>query len=301
MSETKYIWRAPLLDSTQHVLGYKLACQNQERGRGAPADEGFRRLLNLAPLATSASSLLFLDAGFTGLPAEILKSLTPASTVLMLTRDELADESTRVSALSCRGRGFGIGLCGVDLDFLVSDECLLSVATHAEVSGDHPDLIAIARHVEFAQPQFSVVVKNVSDWHEFDACAALGLSGFFGDLCRTPRKIDSPGELGPQAALVIDLMQMVRENADVRDLEKVLKCDATLSYTLLRYINSASFGMGVEIESLRHALSMLGYTPLYRWLSIAGNDQYDRVFSCIAAGRDYSWAICRVAGKGIPF
>jgi EAL and modified HD-GYP domain-containing signal transduction protein len=63
-------------------------------------------------------------------------------------------------------------------------------------------------------------------------------------------------------------MDMVRKNADVRNLEAVLKRDAGLSYKLLRYINSAGFGLGAEIQSLRHAVTMLGYSPLYRWLSV---------------------------------
>jgi c-di-GMP-related signal transduction protein len=51
-------------------------------------------------------------------------------------------------------------------------------------------------------------------------------------------------------------------------LEGVLKRDAALSYKLFRYINSPGFGIEVEIESLRHAVTMLGYTPLFRWLSV---------------------------------
>lgn len=68
--------------------------------------------------------------------------------------------------------------------------------------------------------------------------------------------------------LVLKLMQMVRDNADIRDVEKVLKRDAALSFKLLRHINAASFGMKVEIESLSHAVMMLGYSPFFRWLSV---------------------------------
>jgi EAL and modified HD-GYP domain-containing signal transduction protein len=42
----------------------------------------------------------------------------------------------------------------------------------------------------------------------------------------------------------MQLMQMVRQNADIAQLEAVLKRDATLSYKLLRFINSAGFGAG---------------------------------------------------------
>jgi c-di-GMP-related signal transduction protein len=270
LSETKFLCRAPLLDSAQQVLGYRLAWQNQERVPPVPAEVDFHclQIRVVERSVTSDAGLLFLDAGSVGLSAEILKYLTPASTVLMLAREAFADESARLSVVACRERGFGIGLCDVDLDFLVSDENLLSIATHVEVSGDHPDLLAISRHVKLTQPRVSVVVKNFPDWREFDIGTALGLHGFFADLCRIPRKMDLSSELGPQATMILQLMQMIQDNADVRDLEKVLKCDVTLSYKLFRYINSASFGFETEIGSLRVAVAMMGYSALYRWLSL---------------------------------
>ena len=52
------------------------------------------------------------------------------------------------------------------------------------------------------------------------------------------------------------------------DLERVLRRDASLAYRLLRYINSAAFGLRVEITSFRHAILMLGLTKLKRWLAL---------------------------------
>ena len=63
-------------------------------------------------------------------------------------------------------------------------------------------------------------------------------------------------------------MQMVKENADLAQIEAVLKRDPTLSYKLLRFINSAGFGAGREVQSMRQALTLLGYSPLHRWLTL---------------------------------
>jgi EAL and modified HD-GYP domain-containing signal transduction protein len=68
--------------------------------------------------------------------------------------------------------------------------------------------------------------------------------------------------------MILQLMQLVKKNADVKELEGLLRRDAALSYKLLRYINSVGFGLGAEIQSLKHAVTMLGYSPLYRWLSL---------------------------------
>jgi EAL and modified HD-GYP domain-containing signal transduction protein len=61
---------------------------------------------------------------------------------------------------------------------------------------------------------------------------------------------------------------MLRNNAEIRDIENALKRDVALSFKLLRYINSAGFGLSCEIQSFRHAVTILGYQKLYRWLTL---------------------------------
>ena len=51
-------------------------------------------------------------------------------------------------------------------------------------------------------------------------------------------------------------------------LEAVLKTDPTLAFRLMRYINSPAFGLSVEINSFRHAIMVLGYNRLKRWLAL---------------------------------
>jgi EAL and modified HD-GYP domain-containing signal transduction protein len=48
----------------------------------------------------------------------------------------------------------------------------------------------------------------------------------------------------------------------------VLKTDPTLAFRLMRYINSPAFGLSVEINSFRHAIMVLGYNRLKRWLAL---------------------------------
>jgi len=63
-------------------------------------------------------------------------------------------------------------------------------------------------------------------------------------------------------------MKLAQDNAPVSKIEDALKRDAALSFRLLRYINSAGFGLQCEIESFRHAVAVLGYQNLYRWLAL---------------------------------
>jgi len=51
-------------------------------------------------------------------------------------------------------------------------------------------------------------------------------------------------------------------------LEQTLKRDPSLAFKLLRYLNSAAFGLPVEVTSFRHAIMLLGYPRLKRWLAL---------------------------------
>lgn len=268
MSEDKYLVRAPLLDPKQQVMGYKLSWQ--DHGSLPPGDADLDQLLSLVAERASDTGLgrLFLDARPARCSAETLQTMAPPDTVLVLNRADLADGDDVTAATTLREHGFSLAIGDADLAFLESSESLLPLLSHVELGLDHPDLTTITSLAGHAEPPLAVVLAPCRDWEAFDACAALGLSGFFGNLCLAPRKQNQPGELGPQTVLILQLMQMVQENADVRHLEKLLKRDAVLSYKLFRYINSASFGIEVEIQSLRHAVAMIGYTPLFRWLSL---------------------------------
>ena len=90
-----------------------------------------------------------------------------------------------------------------------------------------------------------------------------GASGWFFLHGNPPAK-----ELSPGHAQIVRLLNLVRNNAEIRDIENVLKQDVALSYKLLRYINSAGFGLMCEIQSFRHAVTILGYEKLHKWLSV---------------------------------
>jgi EAL and modified HD-GYP domain-containing signal transduction protein len=68
--------------------------------------------------------------------------------------------------------------------------------------------------------------------------------------------------------VVMDLIQRVDREEPIPKLEAVLRGDPTLAFRLMRLINSPAFGLSVEISSFQHAIMMLGYQRLKRWLAL---------------------------------
>lgn len=90
-----------------------------------------------------------------------------------------------------------------------------------------------------------------------------GAAGWFFLHGVTPSK-----QLAPSHAQIVRLLNLVRNDAEITEIEGVLKQDVTLPYKLLRYINSAGFGLMVEVQSFRHAVTILGRDKLNKWLSL---------------------------------
>jgi EAL and modified HD-GYP domain-containing signal transduction protein len=117
------------------------------------------------------------------------------------------------------------------------------------------------------QPYGIAVAFNVETARDFRACLDAGMNAAASWFFKTPE--GAPAKtLNPGQAQIVRVINLVRKNADVKEIEAALKQDVALSYKLLRYINSAGFGLSCEIQSFRHAVSILGYEKLNKWLSL---------------------------------
>jgi c-di-GMP-related signal transduction protein len=292
MHENRFIIREPLLGPKQQVLGYRLNWQSGGDSEGGP------RLAEVAADAFQDADgnwllgglLIFLMATPASLADDAFQKLSPKNTVLRLTGTELSEPVMLNAVSRLRSAGFGISLR--DAHAAIGDRSLLSSLSHIEVRFSAGDIAVHAKLYASLKPLATrIIAKEISSWEDYDACASLGLDAFVGKLHLTPRPAAVPQGLNASQTAILQMMQMVQQNADVRDLEAILKRDPSISYKLLRFINSAGFGQRVEVQSLRHAVSLLGYGPLYRWLSLllatAGTYPYSPVLlqTAIIRGR----------------
>ncbi|HET7776710.1 MAG TPA: HDOD domain-containing protein [Azospira sp.] len=111
------------------------------------------------------------------------------------------------------------------------------------------------------------IALNADTPQEFQASMEAGVSAAAGWFFK---KMAAPAgkSLNPSHAHIVRVLNLVRNNEDVGKIEAALKQDVALSYKLLRYINSVGFGLSCEIQSFKHAVTILGYDKLNKWLSL---------------------------------
>jgi EAL and modified HD-GYP domain-containing signal transduction protein len=55
---------------------------------------------------------------------------------------------------------------------------------------------------------------------------------------------------------------------EVDELQELIKTDVSLSYKVLRYINSPGFNLDTEVTSIKQALMLLGLNTLKQWMTL---------------------------------
>ena len=156
-------------------------------------------------------------------------------------------------------------------DFVLSEpyEKLLSCASIIRIdfkNGFDPEIVAAAGKVK--SDKIKLLAKNLNSKEGFELAIKSGFKLFQGDFFKQVEVIAgkdfSPRKL-TQLQLLADL-----NNPDLtkEQLEELFRRDASLSFKLLSYINSAHFGFPKEITSIRRAISLIGVAEAKKLLSL---------------------------------
>lgn len=282
MSNQAYLGRQPIVDTQQKIVAYELLFRHSADATHAQIDgdleAGTRVLVNTFS-NMDANWLLGDKLAFINIAAPMLTSdfleLLPAKRVVLEVLETV--ESTPELLARIHGlRHMGFRFALDDFDHKPTNAELLPLADYIKIDIQALGLDKTAALVKTLKDcNTKLIAEKVETKTEYKFCKELGFHYFQGYYFAHPETL-SAKVINPAHATVLTLLNKVRNNEDVKDIENGFKADVALSFKLLRYINSVGFGLSCEIQSIRHALAILGYQQLYRWLTLllatAGND-----------------------------
>ncbi len=169
--------------------------------------------------------------------------------------------------LALNKRGFRIALNQEALRPIYAPWLALTAFIKLDMTAFAPeqakDLVKFARTYTRAQ----IVAEKVETPEQHALMAQLEVKLFQGYWFSQPALVKTQ-TLRPSHATIIQLINLVRNQAETTEIEALLKKDPTLSFNLLRFINSSGFGLSCEITSFRHAVMILGFKKLFRWAAL---------------------------------
>ena len=270
-----YIARQPIYNRTQHVHGYELLYRTGDVQHANVAD---------ADAATSETMLnAFTDIGlenlvggrvaFVNLSRGFLVGAYPLPlpgnrVAIEVPHTELIDKELTQGVARLSRQGYTVVLD----DFVYSEEAepLLKVASIVKLDVQALNEESVRQHVGLLKnyDKLKLLASKVEVLEEYEVCRELGFHFFQGFFFSRPRIIRRKRIPNNQMVLMQLLAELQRPDVSVPKLEALISRDVGLSYKLLRYINSAFFGLSKPIESIQRAIVLLGIKIIQHWSTL---------------------------------
>ncbi|WP_022662058.1 EAL and HDOD domain-containing protein [Paucidesulfovibrio longus] len=272
--ESVFVARQPIFSADQEVWGYELLFRSSASAQTAQvtdddlatsqviADgftlarpglhEGQRMLVNFPERLLLEETALALPPDIC--VVEILETVAPTEAVLDKLR-QLKAEGYTIAMDDYAGEPELEPFLDV-ADILKMDILAL---------GSDPQRIRDAL-AQIGGRKLRLLAEKVENEEVFRTCAELGFELFQGFFFSRPEII--PGRKVPagMAAKLGLLKELSDPDFSAERIAQIINTDPSLSYRLFRYVNSAAFGLRSRVESVSHAVNMIGQRPLARWL-----------------------------------
>ncbi len=273
-SDLTAIARQPIVDQSGAVFGYELFDRSLPSATHNAASDA-QLLFNVLSHADNGALIdnrtMFVNCTHASLAGGHLELVQPERIVLEIppvAGSNAAEIEDRLQALAdTRKRGFRLAFNQSVLMPAYKEWLPLATFIKIDLSLVRPELLG--RVVELAKKnsQAQLIAEKVETGEQHKQLADLGIKLFQGYWFAKPVLVTGQ-TVRPSQAVIIQLINLVRQQASTAEIEEVLKRDASLSFNLLRFINSSGFGLSCEITSFRHAVMILGLKKLFRWAAL---------------------------------
>jgi EAL and modified HD-GYP domain-containing signal transduction protein len=268
------IARQAILDESRKVFGYELfdrSLQTHEHNAASDAQLLFNALSMAENDSLANRKTLFINCTHDSLSGGHLDLVAPERLVLEIPPlplsqvDQIANHLPSLQQL--QRRGFRLAF---DFSILTrSYESWLPLASFIkfDLSVLKPEAVSSFVKLAQAKSQARLIAEKVETHSQFALVKELGVTLFQGYWFAKPVLLEGQ-RVHPGQANIIRLIDLVRKQASTNEIEEVLKHDPMLSFNLLRFINSAGFGMRTEVTSFKHAVMLLGLNRLFKWAAL---------------------------------
>lgn len=266
ISENLYIGRQPIYDERLKVVAYELLFRSGETNSASvvDGDSATTNVLLNAITEVGIEQLVGPHRAFINLTHNHILQMAEEPfheikdrLVLEVLEDIKADPAVVTAITSLAKKGFIIAL-----DDFIYDESLQPLVDIADII--KIDLMALSREELNQQVKIlsdgkrKLLAEKIETEEEFEHCKALGFHYFQGYFFSKPQIITGQ-KLPPNKLAAMELLAKLQDNdSSIDELATIVSHDITMSVRVLRYLNSAQFGLGKEIESIHKAIVMLG-------------------------------------------
>lgn len=270
-----FLARQPILDKYGKIISYEILFRNSGTGntyKFNDGDEATIKVMQNILINIGMEKIVGHKKAFINFTENILKSdlysLIPSENVVIeLLEDIVPSENVVNSCRILKKSGFTIALD----DFVFNDSYteLVKLADIIKVDflltkgQERKGVLDTARNIN---PDLKFLAEKVETLDEFNEALSLGYSYFQGYYFSKPQIVKGKKIEGNKLIYLKLIKELSSKKFSLENIQNLIKKDVSMSYEILKLINSAKYYFKNKIKSINHAVSLLGENEIKKWL-----------------------------------
>lgn len=272
MNDKIFLGRQPIVDRTRSTFGFELFHRDSP-GQATlfeDPDDATRAVMERTLMQWGMERIVgdrfgFINASPSLFRRNLHRAMPPEGIIFEICENEPLDDMTMDAIRRARSAGYHFALDNVTSAAQVERSRMLPLVSIVKIDVreappiEVPDII---RSVRRLVPDVHIAAEKVETKAMFTQCIDDGFDlfqgFFFGKpevLQRAARPVTATTAFALESEMQCDVVDIVR-------VQELVASDPTLAYRILAVVNSSAFGMNRQVDSLDHALSMLGHDQL---------------------------------------
>ena len=271
---TIFLARQPIYDRQMGVYAYELLYRNKVSsqadvidGDRATTDVIISALMDIGLENIVGNRLAFINMTQGFLIGKLPLPQMQEQIVLEVLENEVPEEDLLKGLEDLAQAGYRIALN--DFIYTPKFDRLLEISKFVKLDVSILSDTDLESHVDILRKHnVKLLAERVESQEKFEQCKALGFDYFQGFFFCKPHVFIGKRVEGNRMIVLKLISELQNPSVSIDELEDLIGHDPTLAYHLLRYMNSAFYALRIKIESIKHALTLLGTDEVRKWASL---------------------------------
>lgn len=268
-----YVARQPIFDRQLNILGYELLYRN---GKGSTqsidGDQATSEVIINSFLLIGIDELTNGKPAFINFTANLLKQEIPTvfsnqSVVIEILEDIEPDEEIINTCKKLKEQGYQFALD--DFVYHQKFDPFIEIADFIKVDFLSSTLEQKKAIVQLAQNKnIKLLAEKVETQEAFNEAVQLGYTYFQGYFFSKPIILSGKDVPRYNMNCIHILEEINKAEPEIHRITGLFESDVSLSYKLIRLINSVGYQITRRITSVKQAIALLGFNEIRKWISL---------------------------------
>lgn len=270
-----FVARQPIFTRKKNVFGYEMLFRNglENSFPNIDGDTATSKVLSNTFFSFDLNEILGKKPGLINFTKELILQKTPLlfpkEHIIIEVLEDIEPDKKIISALSqFKKAGFRIALDDFiyDKKFIPMIE-LCSIIKFDLVATPLHTLEHIVKDIQ-SNYRITLLAEKVETYEEFETAKKMGFALFQGYFFSKPEILSKKDISSTQISKLKLINEMGKTKLNLTKIEQLIKMDVSVSFKLLKFINSAYFNRPSSIDTIKDAMTYLGTDELKKFINV---------------------------------